>query len=240
MPDHCEEKSSRRQHALSESNHAEPQAVSAGLRGRERELHKALDAQSRDLANLYFGACLVRQQEGNPVRLVLAGHALRELMDKMTTVLSVPAMAEAKPPPLTAEVKNLHGEWEKVKRNSSAAKRCWEGAIDEQLAKFLKKSDEFFARFSRDHPARSQIVAGLLRRLDPSGRPLPTPIERIRVGQWAACFDYFNAVTHMASTEDFENWSRFLELFLIDALLPRTFEDHAEIDAIIEGAKGDD
>lgn len=79
----------------------EPEAISlsseiAALTGQQRALYEALldlGSAAKDenprMAKMYFGAVLVLRQIGNPDRLALAAHGLRELMEKMPRFLDV-------------------------------------------------------------------------------------------------------------------------------------------------------
>lgn len=115
------------------------------------------------------------------------------------------------------------------------------GDIDIALENFLKKVHEFFAWIKIDRPTRKQSAANVLRKLDLLNRPLPKVIENLRVDEWEEIHNYFQGVSHhnlSATIEDFESWCATLEAFLLDRLIPRTFEDHTKIDEIIREGEG--
>jgi len=146
-------------------------------------------------------------------------------------------------PPLGDKVRDLGTTWTKlVGHDNWKGKDGWAGTIDESLERFLKKAKEFFDWFTADRPTRLTRMKGILRGLDPSGRPLPAPIEELHVEEWAQCHEYFIRVSHHATIptdEDFESWREVLERFLLDRLYPRTFEDLDAIDRIVKEGEGD-
>jgi len=184
---------------------------------------------------MYLGSLLVIRQMENPDLLALTAHGLRELMEKLPRYLDLPVAA--KPPSLKEKVRNLLQSWGNAAKHSPCLLNpAWSGTIDGSLQKFLKRAQEFFAWFEGEHPTRRQQTAKVLRSLDPMGRPLPAPIEQLRIEEWDKCHDYFEEVSHhtiLSSQEDFTSWLAVLECFLLDRLRPRTFEDHTEIDRII-------
>jgi len=55
------------------------------LSGSQRTLYEALASKDPRLARMYLGALSVLDRQGNPDRLALASHGLRELMEKMVS-----------------------------------------------------------------------------------------------------------------------------------------------------------
>jgi hypothetical protein len=205
------------------------------LSGQQRALYEALSEKDERLAGMYLGSLLVLRQIENPDLLALAAHGLRELMEKLPRYLDLPVAA--KPPSLKEKVRSLLQSWGSAARHSQCLlDPAWSGAIDGPLRKFLKRTQEFFSWFESEHPTRKQQTAKVLRSLDPINRPLPAPIEQLRIEEWDKCHNYFEGVSHhtiLLPPEDFTSWLAVLERFLLDRLRPRTFEDHTEIDRII-------
>ena len=210
------------------------------LSGRRWALYEALAARDLKLADMYFGAFSVLNQEGNPDRLALTSHGVRELMEKMPRYLDLPVPPEG--PRLGDKVRSLVPVWEKVlSRSNWSGNDGWVGTIDEVLREFLRKARELFAWFNVERPMRRERMTRVIRGLDPSGRSLPPPIEKLHVDEWVEYHDYFNDVAHHRITptsEDFELWLGALESFLLDRLRPRTFEDLEIIDLIIKEGEG--
>src|SRR5262249_46050749 len=205
------------------------------LSGQQRALYGALSEKDERLAGMYLGSLLVLRQIENPDLLALAAHGLRELMEKLPRYRDLPVTA--KPPSLKEKVRNLLQSWSNTAKHSQCLlDPAWSGTIDGPLLKFLKRAQEFFSWFESEHPTRKQQTAKVLRSLDPMDRPLPAPIEQLRIEEWDKCHNYFEGVSHHtipSSPEDFVLWLAVLDHFLLDRLRPRTFEDHTEIDRII-------
>ena len=207
------------------------------LSGQEIALYNALADKEQLLAAMYLGALMAYSQLENPVRFALTGHSLRELLDKLPTYIDVPV--PAKPGNLKSEVQTLADSWKNmVKRTKCLSEAGWQGDIDGHLQKFLGKTSSFIDWFATERPLRRERAATTLRTLDPMKTPMPPRIESLRVDEWYEYYGYFAGVAHHGEAVDFDNWKTRLERFLVDLLIPRTFEDHALIDELIrEGEK---
>lgn len=205
------------------------------LSGKQRALHQALGEQDERLANFYLGALTVLADSSNPDRLPLAAHGLRELLEKIPIYLELPVKVKSES--LKAKVQEFSLEWGKVSKKSQCRGNPeWTGQIDDLLKKFIQNAAGFFSWFEEHHPRRRTEVAQMLRAIDPLGRPLPPPIEKLRVDEWHEIRDYCVGVAHhqiSAVDGEFISWLDALERFLLDRLRPRTFADHDLIDSII-------
>jgi len=100
----------------------------------------------------------------------------------------------------------------------------------------LKQSSEFFSWYKVERQTARERTARLLRELDPTGQPLPEPIEGLRVREWLNYRDYFVRAAHHGpepDVTDFDSWLAALDGFLLDRFRPRTFEDQERLDQII-------
>lgn len=203
------------------------------LSGQRRAVLDALSEQDRRLADMYAGALHVIGQSSNPERLPQAAHSIRELIEKLPRYLDVPTPTA--PPSLKEEVRSLVTAWR-------------EAAIDpatfdaRRAADFLHKFERFAAWFESVHLTLRQRAAATVRRLDPLGRALPTPIEKLRIKEWQECNGFFQGVSHHTkpcTDDELHQWLDVLERFLLDRLRPRTFDDFSEIDKLIEEGERD-
>jgi len=214
------------------------------LRSREKALLDALHREDPRLANMYLGAILVLNQRENPERAVFAAHSARELMEKLPRYRDVPSHIEPKTQPsLLSEVRSLAQTWASVVKGSTGARNRWSGEVDKSLVRFLVAAEKFFAWLNAERPIRIEGVTRLVRQLDPMSDRMPSEIEAIRVREWNACHDFLTAAAHHGSNaneDDVRAWLEVLERFLLDCLAPRTFEDRAELRAIIREAEGRD
>lgn len=213
------------------------------MSARQWMIFTALSSKHARLAAMYAGACHVLVS-GNPDHLALAAHDIRELIEKLPDHVDVPAAAESdklkqpsKPPSLKEKVNALAQQWRPIASGIENAPE-----IDGRLKRFHNKLQDFFEWFELDFPTRVAQRTVALRKLDGSGRPLPAPIENHRVAIWGEYNDFFQGVSHHSKAcaeEEFFNWLDSFEGFLVDCLCPRTFDDFAKLDAIIEEGEQD-
>ena len=223
-----------------DSKNISPANGPPSLSGQQRALYEVLVKKDQRLANMYLGALLVLENTYNPEYLVHASHSLRELMEKLPMYLDMPVPARL--PTLKVKVQQLEQVWNHTYKHS----KCrgipgWQGSIDPPLIKLLTKMEEFFGWFTSERPTRKQRTSTILRKLDPVGMPLPKPIEDLRIEEWDQCHDYFEAIAHHKSVEieELKVWLASLERFLLDQLIPRTFEDLSILDQIISEGESD-
>jgi hypothetical protein len=216
------------------------------LSGRQSDLAEALSEKDPRLAAMYLGALRALDASGNPDAPAQACHSLRELMEKIPRWY--PSVAVPAPEQLSRmddKVRALAGKWKRMREKTRCLNNgAWGGSIDGDLTAALKEADDLFAWLETDRPFRRQRTTEMFRTLDPMGLPLPPKVERVRVDEWSWCRDYFVKAAHhdiTATHEDVSKRLHFLEGFLLDLIRPRTFEKHADIDAIVEkGESGAD
>jgi hypothetical protein len=204
------------------------------LSAQQRAVLAVLTTRNERLGAMYLGALFVRRQHDNPDRISLAAHGMREVMEKLYVYIDVPV--PAKPPSMRAKVQVLRQEWVRISGETEQATE-----INGELRRFLAKTREFFEWFDHDHPTRLQRIVAILRVLGASGGSLPSFIEDQRAREWKARHEFFDRVAHHGdcSEEEFDVSADVVERLLLDYLRPRTFDDFATIDAIIEEGEKD-
>jgi hypothetical protein len=210
------------------------------LNGRQRAVEAALGRKSAELAVFYLGALSAIGHEANPDRFAHAAHGLRELMEKFPKYVDVAVPAHTEK--LGAKVGELEGTWTKATSKSTCRKPdgVWAGEIDKPARALLEAVDALFVWKKSHMPRRQAEIAKTLVQLDPAGRPLPAPLQKRNVNLWDEMREFFQKVAHhgyACPLEEFSQWVEALELFLIERLQPRTFDDFAAIDAILDEAK---
>jgi hypothetical protein len=204
---------------------------------RRRELERELRERSGLLADIYVAALRVLSDENNPDRIALAAHGFRELMEKIPEFLEVPTPANHES--LKPKVQELQGHWTAMVRKTKCwAMGAWTGEIDGHLGGFLKRLPAFFDWFAAHNPLRRAEARKVLQRLNIGSMEVAVPLEEQNVGLWMDLKGYFaNAAHHRGGMNPDEFTANLLRLesFLSDRLVPRTFEDFAEIDEIIGG-----
>jgi hypothetical protein len=204
------------------------------LWGPRQALHAALQSMGGGVADLYLGALWALDRSENPDRYAQAAHSLRELMNAVP--VSVGVEVRALDERFGDRFSSVHQAWDSMFARTNAYDGGWKGEIDPPLARFLAKAMEFFSWAANHRPRRKAEFADALGRLDSSGRTLPPRLEDLNVQTWIEIREYFIAVCHhnkVADGPEFESWMNAFELFLLDRLQPRTFEDFNEIDSII-------
>jgi len=212
------------------------------LSGQQSALYRALLEKDQKLADMYMGTLIVLNHNENPDHLAHAAHGVRELMEKLPSFVNVPIKAQSES--LKSKIIELEKIWlTTLEKSQSYNNPIWEGDIDSRLHTLLNKLHLFFEWFTNHHPRRKAEVAETLRRLDISGRTLPTPLEELNIKTWSGMKDFFQSVAHHReppTTDDvFGQWLESLEIFLLDRLCPRTFTDLKKIDEIIQEGESD-
>lgn len=220
----------------SDANSTAISTSAVALSGQQRALVQALDARDGTLSVMYRGGLAVLGDSTNPDRFAQCAHSLRELMEKLPELLDVPTTAQKQS--LKAKVREIEDAFLGAQKKTScfSSTNGWDGSIDGHLRKLLSRIGSFLEWFASHHPRRRDELHGVLVRLDGSGRELPKPLASLNVDAWDKKRDYFQSVAHhrrVADEQEFGQWLDALERFLLDRLEPRTFDDFAEIDALL-------
>jgi hypothetical protein len=199
-------------------------------------MERSLEQRDKRLAEFYLGALRVLADRENPDRFSLCAHGLRELMEKLPEYLDVPSIAQRES--LKPKVRQVEDVWLGVQVHSSCfAAGNWEGTIDAHLRKLLSHLGSFFEWFAQHNPRRKQEMQSALVILEGSGRSLPPVLADLNVSAWEAKRDFFVNVAHhrkMVGDKEFGTWLEALERFLLDRLIPRTFDEYAKVDALVD------
>lgn len=187
---------------------------------------------------MYNEAIRALDRMDGPEALPVAAYELREFMNILPTVLDVPVVPHGQ---LKDKVQAIVTQW----RGRTEASAClkngkWGGEIDDHLKRGLKAVEDFAKWVETQQPARRVETSAMLKNLLPTEHPMPVPLLMIRVKEWSALLGYFNSIAHhdsVAEVVEFEGRVERLETFLLDHLVPRTFEDQDEIDRLIREAE---
>ena len=221
--------------AIGEGASAHGSPDEAFFSGRQRALFQALRKKDQQLALMYLGALSALKNILNPDRIAQAAHSLRELLEKLPRILDMPI--QAKPPSMMDKIRPLQQMWGQTKTESSYLKaNPHSDVIDKSLRKFLDEADSFFTWLGSDRPTRKQQAVKVVRGLDPLKKALPETIESLHVEEWDTYRKHFELVSHHQIAEEHEEfikWVDGVELYLLDRLVPRTFDDFSTLDKII-------
>jgi hypothetical protein len=215
------------------STHSSPEE--GILSGRQMALYRALGKKDPQLGAMYLGAISVLKNVANADRFAQAAHSLRELLEKLPRILDMPI--QAKSPGMMDKIRPIEKLWIEMKVKSEGSKpNPGSAVIDKSLQNFLLKIDAFFIWLGSDRQTRKQQAANVVRRLDPLKKTLPKTIESLHVEEWERYRDHFVGVSHHQIVEEFEEfmkWVDGVESYLLDRLVPRTFDDFTRLDKII-------
>jgi hypothetical protein len=215
---------------------ARPKRPATNLNGRQLALHRALGELHPSLATWYEGALSVLDYVIAD-HLSLAAHALREIMDWLPRYIDLPVQHTT----LGTKANNLREEWERLRKNT----RClqdgkWTGEIDPPMNRFLERTGDFFSWMTEERPHKTQQTAKVLLALDPIG--LPAPLVEDNASSYLKIRSFFVEVAHHSECleEEFAKWMDAFEIFLLERLVPRTYDDFDAIDRLItEGSNAD-
>jgi hypothetical protein len=208
----------------------------------QQQVLAALSERSTKLADMYLGAIAVFQQPGNPDRVALAAHDLRELMEKAPKYLDLD-MPSKNRPSLNQTVIDYAKKWEGCKGTSeNHSDGEWGGEIDVHLQGFLKTTETFVTFYKETHTTRIEQASSLVCQLDPLRERLPDPLQKLRAQEWHEIYDFFVKVSHHGGSpidSEFERWIEALGRFLLAGWRPETATDQENLKRIIEEGETD-
>jgi hypothetical protein len=218
---------------------AEPQFQ---LAGQQIALYRTLASRSPRLAARYLGARIALADSTNPEHLVQAAHSIRELVDDLHTISDLPAAAApASDKRLSDAFSEMETKWERAKKQSEChADGEWKGEIDEPAQRAFRAVEAAIEWNREERPRRRETYRLAIRSIDVSERTLPGFIEERFIELWDECRTYFIKVCHHGidpTDEEFTVALEEFERFVLERLNPRTYEDQATLDEIIEEAE---
>lgn len=218
----------------------EPSMVPKPKQRRVVEALQDLDRKRKvvtSLAKLYIGSIHAIADTENPERYATSAHCLRELIEKLPPALNIPIPHHSGN--LGEKVNTLQKQWGKTCHNSDCnSNNGWSGKIDRHLEKFLNECKDFFQWKEENRLSRKQRALEVIRSTDPSQFPIPQKLEELESEKWIAFHGFFDGVSHHQknpTNDEFNSWVGHFEMFLLDRLRPRTFDDQKRIDQIIAG-----
>jgi hypothetical protein len=193
------------------------------LDSQQESLRKCLFEKDTGLAAIYYSAICVLKQYDNPDRLCLSAHNLRELMQMIPLIVDIKIKpSEA----LGPKCRQLYSSWKKLGPLCSTSEN----------RSLKKKIDKFFIWYEKNTSTRSEQLKETFRALDPAKHKVPKAIEELNVKFYNIIKDYFIKIAHhnaIAEPKEFKEYLYQMEMFLIDRLKPRIFNDIAEIDEVL-------
>lgn len=211
-----------------------------GLDPHQKELEKALKEKNESAANIYLGAILISKQPGNPDRIALCAHGLRELMNLLPKFIDVPVIKEAQQQ-LGHFADALVEDWRTMAGQEKwPGEPAWNGGIDDSLRKVLQRTTLLVEAHIGIREGRRVQVKEIIKKQNFSAVPLPENIEDLKAKEWDTYRNYFTKTAHHSSTtaDDFLGYVTHFEHLLLNYLKPRTFDTHNELLKMIEEVQG--
>jgi len=220
--------------SLPESTNSEN--IQLVLSGRQKALFQQLLKKSEELANYYLGAVYAFNQKNNPDYLAHSAHGLRELIEKLPQIVGI----VPNKPDVSGKFSQLASKWvNQALKSDCYSGEVFSGDIDDKLLRFLNEAKKIFQWFE-ERPSRRDDQVRTLRALDPVEVSMPESLEKVRTDELTVYGRYFTSVSHHSRQTDDNEFSSFLvrvEIFILDYLSPRTFDDHEELDALIRAGE---
>ena len=192
------------------------------------------------LSIMYRGCVVGIKCFDNPDRLPQCAHSVRELMEKLPEYFNAPVKSDGNLNDKVQDILHAYNSAEK-KTSCFSINQGWFGEIDVFLTEFLFKLRTFFNWFEENRPRRKVKLARLLSKMEKAPSNLPEPLFKKNVKKWDDWWNFFQSVAHhriLPEEQQFLQNLNSLEGFILDRLLPETFDDFAEIDCLIaEGEK---
>lgn len=202
----------------------EPGRPSRGLSGRSQTLFEFLQPYG-EASILYRDALRILDDDTYDTQIRMAAYALRELLEELEKSSGI-----KRPSDLGNRVSTLREGWRKIAPTEGQDL----SAVGDEAARMLVA---FFEQLDTDRKTRRERAQITLSGLDPSRVLGPPEVGKARTEALLAFRGRFNPVLHggksLARSEFLTRLEDF-EVFLIDWLRPRTFEDLDEIDALLE------
>ena len=188
---------------------------------------------------MYWESIRALDDAGNGERLVIAGHLLRELQDRLPAHLPVP---EVKTQPRLSDLFQwLVQRWQRVVAGSACRDGDgWRGEIDVHLGRFLRDLGKKVSEHTAARPNWKEYQKVALGSLDPALTEVPEIVQVAVVDRWLTLHDIFAKAAHHGPVDvaTFEEAVREFEELLGDRIVPRTFEKQTDIRKMVMEAEG--
>jgi hypothetical protein len=203
---------------------------------------KLLDAlRDRDprVASMYEAAIRIMDSSELEDALSLAGHAMRELMDRLPQALDLPLAEKSR---LFSRLDQLQERLDQAHATSSCyGEDGWTGSIDASLLAVIEAVEVLIEERKEFWPSRTKTAAELMKHLEPGFVPRAEPMAKREAKSWSESHRYFEQVSHHhnlygeleTTRAEFETRVQRIELLLINKLRPPTATDFAEIDTLM-------
>jgi predicted DNA-binding transcriptional regulator AlpA len=211
-----------------------PEQIPA-LTSLELDTYRALRREGQDLADWYWEALRLLEDEISLDPIGLAAHEIREVIKHLHERTATPGDGTAR----KAEdaLKLLRSKWAAVGDVLLATtEQDWQGHVPDELADFLASAQEVLAPTAL--PPTVDLIARFLKVKSEKRTKLPLPAAagRAKIRRWTDARTFFNGIGHHgkgASPAEVRERISVLSELILDELRPRTVRDLSQINQLI-------
>lgn len=200
---------------------------------RQRFLTERLGELDPQLVAQYRGAIRVLNDSGNPDRIALAAHGIREFGEHLTKHLELPTPTQGEN--LGDRVRRLQPVWEAAR--SERLDRSQQGECENtpHEDKLFKELDTFFRAVEQEKPTQRQRAERLVEELDVNRHSVNSAHKLSEVQRWLEIRRFFQRASHHSRTslEDLLATLDRLQDFLIAKLHRQPSLDLTAIDQLL-------
>ena len=200
------------------------------------EALKDRETEEYPLSQWYLGALYVLHNDQNPDRVAQAAHSLRELLEKLPSVVEGSDVTASSDKSKFQHMRSkIHEGISKYKANYSNG---WENKpIDKHLGETLKTVEKYLE--SNQEPTRRERMQAAVTTIDPMAKQLDRQIREGKRDEFYNLWKRLEGFAHHNSKQDivkFEKCLDKLEKTVADLLAPITAQNQKEIQTILGNA----
>lgn len=204
----------------------------------QNELVASLARRSERLSGIYNAGLCVLYQDGNPGRLPLVAHSMRELIEKCPTLTDRQPATQGDT--MGNRIQPVRQAYRRLKRQGFTEASPLD-AVDGAVREVLGRLDSFLEWMEENRPQVAKRTAQMLSDLSGPGPAVPIDVFNDIVARWLAADQYFKDVAHHQRINvndiEFVTHMTFIENFLLQRLQPQAIADQGAIDALIAEAE---
>lgn len=207
----------------------------------QEALVACLARRNTKLAKIYRGGLAVLFDEANPCRFELAGHAMRELIEKSPLLINGGVVATGDG--MKNRLDQVRRAYRVLTQGQGLTERSSLPGSEDQMRTVIVELSRYFEWEADNRPQARKRTAEMLAALSGPGQPLPVDISESEVARWMDADGYFKMVAHhrcdSVDRDEFVRHMTFIENVLLRRLQPPAVPELEALDTLIkEGENG--
>jgi hypothetical protein len=206
----------------------------------QEELVACLARKNPKLARIYKGGLIVLFDENNPSSLELVAHSMRELIEKISLLITGEDWAHGDGMNQLVPVRRAY---EALMQGQGFSEHLSLENSKEQLVTLIRKLSGYFEWEALNRPQLRKRIAQTLSALSGPGQSLPVDVSENEVDRWIKAYKYFNMVAHnrydAVDRHDFMGNMTFIERVLLSRLQLPAVPELDALDALIQEGEDD-